>query len=125
VDEFDFETARRRWPHHWDERGWPVRNSTWQATDYPPLRVRVATVGARAVTAIVQQWDRPLEELRRVLGDVIEVRWPVGEDVIIDPDEGEELAVEFPRAYFGGPDTGHSGSVGSREPFFEPVEDCG
>ena len=34
-EEFDYEATRKRFPRHWDERGWPAFQSTWRLRNYP------------------------------------------------------------------------------------------
>ena len=144
MEGFDFEAARKHWPEHWDERGRPARNSTWQSSNYPYMRVRVReTVDTERVEDGVElfpdevrafvYWEGSLDELREMFAYESDERWNLDRHGLVFGsgrigrdrrwrDEGEELVVVFRREHFGGHDTWHL-NFGGRTPPFEPVED--
>jgi hypothetical protein len=131
---FDFEEARRQFPDHWDENGWPASGSTWRARLYPQMRVRVSVVDNRDVGTMVY-WDGDLEGLRRLFTYEPAERWNIAaENQLVYAPAGidreghwrsdtETLGVTFDRPAFGGRDTWHAGSLSKGLPFFEPVAD--
>jgi hypothetical protein len=146
-DEFDFEKWRKRFPDHWDERGWPAFKSTWRATMHPEMRVRVIRQAAPdaqvtdedelfpdEVLALVF-WEGALDRLRQLFTYENTERWNIDKRGCVYGaagidrhgrwrSEGPVLAVGFERSMFGGPDTWHYGREPfDNLPFFEPISD--
>lgn len=143
TEEFDFDATRRRFPEHWDDRGWPAVNSTWRSRNHPQLRVRVIGVTSTPLghdtdelpgdVRVRVYWDGDLAGLRLLFTYESTDRWNIDKTGLvygsggIDREgrwrrEGPTLEVIFERPMFGGPDTWHI-NFEERLPFFEPLPD--